>query len=74
MKGAIAIPYESTSRWARLPWTVILISLVAGALGVWLGVAGLALVRHVSQDHQALHELAVIELQRQQASRPAPGK
>lgn len=41
---------------------VIVVGLVAGAIGVGLVLAG----RHLWLDHLALHELAVIEMQRQQ--------
>ena len=38
----------------------------AGVVGILLGLLLFQIVRHLWQDHAALHELAVIELQRQQ--------
>lgn len=43
-------------------WKGALIGLLGGVLGVLLMLGA----KHVWQDHAALHELAVIELQRQQ--------
>lgn len=43
-------------------WKASVTGLVAGIIGVLLMLGA----RHVWQDHAALHELAVIELQRQQ--------
>lgn len=41
-------------------------SLVIGLVGALLGVMLISISRHLWQDHAALHELAVIELRRQQ--------
>ncbi len=58
----LALPWTS-----RVPWRWMLVSLLAGVLGVWLGLWVRGVAIHAQQDHQALHELAAIEIARQQA-------
>ena len=43
-------------------WKPVVAGLLAAILGVWLT----TIAKHLWQDHLALHELAVIELKRQQ--------
>lgn len=58
-----------TPRWRSL-LAVILAMAIGAALGMYAFQQVQGIYLHVKADHQAIHELAYIEMQRQQAGKP----